>query len=516
MLSWKSVEDAFPPSGAIDFGVKQGAHSPKRRRLGAPSGGAFAVRVFIDGGLHLGFAGADGRPCVSYGGGVISDDRPFEVLCQDMEEGMEQGFVLKKAHGGAIPNIEDDSCPLQGGFEANGQPLYVALGEKSGVPGKAACHFGGCNTAQEGKEVREENYKVVCAIGGKTSSLALSKSLKANCFRCRLIPKNTKLPPVKNRFLSSVQDLLDLDLDLPPSTTQLSAKDQTSYRFFSESDSEPLVMHCHDMKGGYCKEADEMYDGIFDSWPRVDLFVYFSHHRVGIPPALWVENCQRNNIPCLGCIVTEHQVGIQENEMLIKHVDLVCEKLARLCATHGFNGYLVNLESEVSDHAKTVDFVGKLTKHVKGVLGENRGIVLYYDSLDSSGKISYQNGLSAENVAFFDRCDGILTNYWWGPDQLMTSAELGKDRQRLNRVFQGIDCFARGKVCHTAGIGEKGVNFAVEQVLNRRLSVGLFAPGWTVEAGPAHAALAELSNSETVISFQRQKDKEFWDALFNS
>lgn len=59
----------------------------------------------------------------------------------------------------------------------------------------------------------------------------------------------------------------------------------------------PLVLHCHDMSGGYVAGMDiealigppsspgprrtNWYD--FRHWELVDLFVYFSHHRVTVP-----------------------------------------------------------------------------------------------------------------------------------------------------------------------------------------------------------------------------------------
>lgn len=49
----------------------------------------------------------------------------------------------------------------------------------------------------------------------------------------------------------------------------------------------------------------------------------------------------------------------------------------------------------------------KLSHKVPGSL------VLWYDSITTSGKLSYQNALTEKNKPFFDDCDGIFLNYGW-------------------------------------------------------------------------------------------------------
>ena len=46
-------------------------------------------------------------------------------------------------------------------------------------------------------------------------------------------------------------------------------------------------MHCHDMRGWYNEHADRMYPRVFRGWGLI-LFVYFKHHRVSMPPKVWV------------------------------------------------------------------------------------------------------------------------------------------------------------------------------------------------------------------------------------
>lgn len=63
----------------------------------------------------------------------------------------------------------------------------------------------------------------------------------------------------------------------------------------------PRVLVCHDMAGGY--GADAALQGSADSgafrllhWHAVDIFVYFSHHLVTLPPPGWVHAAHRHGV----------------------------------------------------------------------------------------------------------------------------------------------------------------------------------------------------------------------------
>lgn len=51
----------------------------------------------------------------------------------------------------------------------------------------------------------------------------------------------------------------------------------------------PRALACHDCRGGYNPLADDEYLNCFRGWEAVDVFVYFGHHRVSMPPRVWVE-----------------------------------------------------------------------------------------------------------------------------------------------------------------------------------------------------------------------------------
>ena len=99
----------------------------------------------------------------------------------------------------------------------------------------------------------------------------------------------------------------------------------------------PRVLHCHDMAGGYNQMADETYLRAFSGWGQIDIFlppytltqkpdpelspnpnrnrsrweeidvfVYFAHSRVSMPPQAWLDACHAHGVPCLATFITEN------------------------------------------------------------------------------------------------------------------------------------------------------------------------------------------------------------------
>ena len=47
----------------------------------------------------------------------------------------------------------------------------------------------------------------------------------------------------------------------------------------------------------------------FAHWASIDIFVYFSHHLVTVPPPGWVDAAHNNGVVILGTIITEWDEG---------------------------------------------------------------------------------------------------------------------------------------------------------------------------------------------------------------
>lgn len=81
----------------------------------------------------------------------------------------------------------------------------------------------------------------------------------------------------------------------------------------------------------------------FTYWDYIDIFIYFSHHRITIPPSAWTVAAHRNGVKCLGTIITEHAIGIRENKKLLNGKSqrpfFYADKLVELACYYGFDGW---------------------------------------------------------------------------------------------------------------------------------------------------------------------------------
>ncbi len=258
----------------------------------------------------------------------------------------------------------------------------------------------------------------------------------------------------------------------------------------------PRVLHCHDMKGGYCAAADEDYLAVFSGWGAIDVFCYFAHERVSLPPAVWVDACHARGIPCLGTLIVEGDTA--EAMRLLASPTRTAARLAALAAHHAVDGFLINMEAAVpaAGVPRLVELLRELRAALRARVGP-QSLVIYYDAVDVTGRVRYQNALTPANFDFFEACDGLFTNYWWDASRLASSAELAGP-QRAHDVYAGVDCFARGPVGYTAGPGCRSHCLAAREA---GVSLALFAPGWSLECGEASCKPLQQA---------AESDRKFW------
>ncbi|NWI54826.1 ENASE acetylglucosaminidase, partial [Calyptomena viridis] len=246
----------------------------------------------------------------------------------------------------------------------------------------------------------------------------------------------------------------------------------------------PRTLVCHDMRGGYLE--DRFIQGsatrnpyVFYHWRYIDIFVYFSHHNVTIPPVVWTNAAHRNGVPVLGTFITEGEGGQKLCEGFLaggeEAYGAVAEQLARIAQRYGFDGWLVNIENLLSTRAagNLSPFLRDLTARVHSAVPG--GLVIWYDSVLEDGTLRWQNELNEENRVFFDACDGLFTNYNWKEEQLERSLRLAGPRRA--DVYVGIDVFARGDVISGGFDTDKSLRL----IRKYNLSAAIFAPGWVYE-----------------------------------
>ncbi|KAF3907130.1 hypothetical protein ABW21_db0204803 [Orbilia brochopaga] len=249
------------------------------------------------------------------------------------------------------------------------------------------------------------------------------------------------------------------------------------------------LMVCHDLKGAYLQYEDNQ--GIqstetvytLEYLHLVSTFIYFSHHRVTIPPASWINLMHKNGIPVLGVLLLEpgndkDMKDVLEYEPNGRYV--FPRILGELAEYYGFDGWLLNFEATFPvekwwNPDEMVKFIEQLKFECEyRVEGAE---VIWYDSLTIMNRVEYVNGLSPLNAPFFEASSGLFTNYRWRLGHLLETEALSLALRRNHDVYMGIDVFGRG----TFGGGGWGVGKALAAVRERQLSAVLFAPGWTFE-----------------------------------
>ncbi|CAL9220358.1 unnamed protein product [Arabidopsis halleri] len=245
----------------------------------------------------------------------------------------------------------------------------------------------------------------------------------------------------------------------------------------------PRVLVCHDMKGGYVD--DKWVQGCKNDagfaiwhWYLMDIFVYFSHSLVTLPPPCWTNTAHRHGVKVLGTFITEWDEGKATcKEMLAtkESAQMYAERLAELATALGFDGWLINIENEVDE--EQIPNMKEFVSHLKKVLHLSTpgALVIWYDSVTVHGNLQWQDQLTELNKPFFDLCDGIFMNYTWKESYPKLSAEVAGDRKF--DVYMGIDVFGRGSF----GGGQWTVNAALDLLKKNNVSAAIFAPGWVYE-----------------------------------
>ncbi|CAA0834429.1 Cytosolic endo-beta-N-acetylglucosaminidase 1 [Striga hermonthica] len=245
----------------------------------------------------------------------------------------------------------------------------------------------------------------------------------------------------------------------------------------------PRMLVCHDMAGGY---ADDRYvQGGTNAdayaiwhWYMIDVFVYFSHSLVTLPPPCWVNTAHRHGVKVLGTFIMEWDEGKKLADKLLLTKDsaqMYAERLTELAVVLGFDGWLINMEVTLDPEQipNLKEFVSHLSKTMHSSLPGS--LVIWYDSVTRDGDLSWQNQLNDKNKPFFDLCDGIFVNYTWEENFPKLSADVAGDRKF--DVYMGIDVFGR----NTYGGGQWTTNVALDVIKKSDVSAAIFAPGWVYE-----------------------------------
>ncbi|WMV33591.1 hypothetical protein MTR67_026976 [Solanum verrucosum] len=243
------------------------------------------------------------------------------------------------------------------------------------------------------------------------------------------------------------------------------------------------LLVCHDMAGGYLDDKWIQGGNNPDAyaiwhWYLIDVFVYFSHSLVTLPPPCWINTAHKHGVKVLGTFILEWDEGKRIANKLLSSknsAQMYAERLSELAAALGFDGWLVNMEVslDVRQIPNLKEFVSHLTQSMHSLVPGS--LVIWYDSVTIDGNLSWQDQLNEKNKPFFDISDGIFVNYTWRENYPKHSAEVAGDRKF--DVYMGIDVFGR----NTYGGGQWTTNLALDAIKRDNVSAAIFAPGWVYE-----------------------------------
>ncbi|KAF5771035.1 putative mannosyl-glycoprotein endo-beta-N-acetylglucosaminidase [Helianthus annuus] len=243
------------------------------------------------------------------------------------------------------------------------------------------------------------------------------------------------------------------------------------------------MMVCHDMSGGYTDDKWIQGGSNGDSyaiwhWYLIDVFIYFSHTLVTLPPPCWVNAAHKHGVKVLGTFIVEWDEGRAIAEQFLAttaDAKMYAERLAELADKLGFDGWLINMEVTLNVEKIPIlkEFVDHLTKTMHSAVPGS--LIIWYDSVTTDGQLNWQNQLNDSNKPFFDVSDGIFLNYSWQEDYPSLSAAVAGNRKF--DVYMGIDIFGRGSY----GGGQWTTNVALDVIKKNDVSAAMFAPGWIYE-----------------------------------
>nr|CAD2201209.1 unnamed protein product [Meloidogyne enterolobii] len=271
----------------------------------------------------------------------------------------------------------------------------------------------------------------------------------------------------------------------------------------------PRTLVCHDHRGGYLEYeryhmlvSTKQRQGTPNSnlfifhWWYIDIFVYFSHHFVTVPPDVWILAAHQHGVLILGIFIIESVSLFNQSFSDDSITDKIVSSLVDLCKNMNFDGWLINIENRVDSVYldRLEGFLRKLRRDLRDNV-HNCTQVIWYDSVVNSGKLRWQNELNKDNMRWFSAVDGFYTNYGWTECHLQQTLETFyknfSDDKSLFDIYIGIDVFGRdctgGWECFKP----------LELIRRYNFSAAIFAPGWICETCPKRDQKISLfDNSE--------------------
>lgn len=85
-------------------------------------------------------------------------------------------------------------------------------------------------------------------------------------------------------------------------------------------------------------------------WQLIDIFVYFSHYFVTIPPPCWTNSAHTHGVPVLGTLITESDDGAARCSKFLEDtasLETMVNQLVDIAEYYRFDGWLLNIENPI-------------------------------------------------------------------------------------------------------------------------------------------------------------------------
>lgn len=221
-------------------------------------------------------------------------------------------------------------------------------------------------------------------------------------------------------------------------------------------------------------------------WQYIDQLVFWGGSAgeglLLAPNPTVIDAAHRNGVPVLGNVFFPPNVyggQISWVQDFVQHDGSgncpVADKMIQAAEYYGFDGWFINQETSGGNAQLASDMRDMLEYfHAHSNLK-----ITWYDSMTSTGAISYQNALDAQNQMFFEDngtlvSDDMFLNFNWSASGLMNSATLATNLGRSPyELYAGIDVEQSG---YNTGVNWNGV-FPEGQP--HVTSIGFYRPEWT-------------------------------------
>eukprot|EP00347_Sterkiella_histriomuscorum_P019439 403341624 len=299
---------------------------------------------------------------------------------------------------------------------------------------------------------------------------------------------------------------------------------KSSQKLVERPSRERKVLICHDIPKGSLEEkysqglnnhTSEIQKSWyrFNHWSHIDIFVFFGHYTVTIPPPAYIDIAHQHGVKMLGTLIFEWDEGGKEAQIMLdgkvapfshsysndestgntqrlKFVKdapdgnrFYIKKLVEIAQHFGFDGYLMNFECEIKEPQVLMQWLEELTLEMHRVIPGSQ--IIWYDSVLHDGSLQWQSMLNELNYKFLQVTDGFFTDYKWKADYLekclsnFNQFVKNDSSSKLTSydIYIGNDTFGRG----TFGGGRHNIYQAFNEIVKYPFSIALFGQAYWYE-----------------------------------